>query len=364
MKIYLVGGAVRDQLLGRPIKERDWVVVGASPEELLALGYQPVGKDFPVFLHPETHEEYALARTERKTKKGYHGFEFHAAPDVSLEDDLLRRDLTINAMAQDEDGSIIDPYGGQEDLNKKLLRHVSPAFKEDPVRILRIARFAAKLNDFRVHPDTNKFMQEMVRNGEVDALVAERVWQELQRALDETEPKRFFEVLNDCDALETLFPEIDLNGPAIESFIRACESDTTGPIRLATLLHTTTFEQAKAFISRYRLPREYSELILLLIEWLPVYINCHTTEPSELLHLLRRVDALRRPERFQLFLQACDACAPDQHACAELLEQAVHAIANVDITPLQENNLQGKDFADALKKLHIEAIKKIINPNN
>ncbi|NOX91180.1 MAG: multifunctional CCA addition/repair protein, partial [Gammaproteobacteria bacterium] len=211
MEIYLVGGAVRDTLLGLEPKEHDWVVVGATPEQLESQGYKQVGKDFPVFLHPKTHEEYALARTERKTAPGYHGFAIHAAPDVTLEEDLLRRDLTVNAIAQTADGQLIDPFNGQQDLADKRLRHVSPAFSEDPIRILRVARFAARFAHlgFNIAPETGELMRDMVNAGEVDALVAERVWTETERALGEKNPARFFEVLRDCGALEKLFPEIE-----------------------------------------------------------------------------------------------------------------------------------------------------------
>ena len=209
MQTYLVGGAVRDELLGQPTADRDYVVVGATPEAMLAAGFRPVGKDFPVFLHPRTHEEYALARTERKTGRGYHGFSFHAAPEVTLEEDLARRDLTINAMAQDAEGRIVDPFGGQADIAQRVLRHVGSAFVEDPVRILRLARFAARFSDFSVAPETRQLMQTMVANGEVDHLVAERVWQELAKGLMEARPSRMFEVLRDCGALARLLPEID-----------------------------------------------------------------------------------------------------------------------------------------------------------
>jgi len=211
VKTYLVGGAVRDKLLGRTVRERDWVVVGATPEQMKALGYRQVGRDFPVFLHPETHEEYALARTERKTAPGYRGFEVHAAPEVTLEEDLQRRDLTINALAEDETGEIIDYHGGLDDLDKRLLRHVSPAFAEDPVRILRVARFAARYAHlgFRVADETIGLMRRMVEDGEADALVPERIWQELEKALGERSPAVFFEVLRDCGALKVIFPEID-----------------------------------------------------------------------------------------------------------------------------------------------------------
>ncbi|MDP3037184.1 MAG: multifunctional CCA tRNA nucleotidyl transferase/2'3'-cyclic phosphodiesterase/2'nucleotidase/phosphatase, partial [Rhodocyclaceae bacterium] len=209
MQIYCVGGAIRDELLGLPVKDRDWVVVGATPEGMLAQGFQPVGRDFPVFLHPKTHEEYALARTERKTAPGYAGFVFHTDPGVTLEDDLARRDLTINAIARAPDGTLIDPHGGRRDLAARVLRHVSPAFAEDPVRILRVARFAARFNDFSLAAETLALMQQMVANGEADALVAERVWQELANGLMEAQPSRMFETLRACGALQRLLPELD-----------------------------------------------------------------------------------------------------------------------------------------------------------
>ncbi|EKD92292.1 MAG: hypothetical protein ACD_29C00083G0003, partial [uncultured bacterium] len=217
MKVFLVGGAVRDELLGRSITERDWVVVGSSPEELIASNFQPVGKDFPVFLHPKTHEEYALARTERKTGRGYKGFHFYTSPNVTLEEDLERRDLTINAMAKSESGQFIDLFGGQADLKAKLLHHVSPAFSEDPVRVLRVARFAALLPNFQVHPETNRLMSHMVQQGEIDALVSERVWKELSRALENENPCRFFEVLDACGALVILFPALLKNAGGFEA---------------------------------------------------------------------------------------------------------------------------------------------------
>jgi tRNA nucleotidyltransferase (CCA-adding enzyme) len=241
VKIYEVGGAVRDELLGLPVKDRDYVVVGATPEEMIQLGYRPVGKDFPVFLHPETHEEHALARTERKTARGYHGFEFYSAPDVTLEQDLARRDLTINAIARDEDGSLVDPFDGAEDLSAGILRHVGPAFVEDPVRILRAARFAARFG-FDIAPETFELMRAMVENGEVDALVPERVWQELARGLMEKRPSRMFEVLQEVGALEKVTPEIGaLFGnreeaqAALDALDVAAENDTPLEVRFAAL---------------------------------------------------------------------------------------------------------------------------------
>lgn len=253
MKIYAVGGAVRDELLGLPVKDHDWVVVGTTPQAMQAQGFLPVGRDFPVFLHPATREEYALARTERKTAPGYAGFVFHAATEVTLEEDLRRRDLTINAMAKAEDGTLIDPYGGQADIEAKVLRHVSPAFAEDPVRILRVARFAARFSDFTLAPETLALMQMMVANGEVDALVPERVWQELARGLMEAAPSRMFTVLDDCGALQKLLPEIAaLKGvpqradyhPEIDTFVHvmmvidmAARLTAPLPSRFAALTH-------------------------------------------------------------------------------------------------------------------------------
>ena len=362
LKIYLVGGAVRDELLGRPVKERDWVIVGATPEALIALDYQPVGKDFPVFLHPETHEEYALARTERKTGKGYKGFTFHTSPDVTLEEDLKRRDLTVNAIAKTSEGELIDPFDGQSDLNKKILRHVSPAFKEDPVRILRVARFAAKLSDFTVCPETNELMKEMVSNGEVDALVAERVWQEFSRALEEAHPERFFEVLDDCHALHALFPEIKMSNKGLKCLQAATLINHSGPIRFAALLHELSKKTLTKLCERYRIPREYRELAQLISQRFKTYQNITTANAKEVLALIRSIDALRRPERFKNYLKVCHACtlkidAPyDQSAQAELLNAALQAIKDIKIKPLLEKNLKGRDFAEALYNLQIEII--------
>ncbi|MEK6731216.1 MAG: multifunctional CCA addition/repair protein [Pseudomonadota bacterium] len=344
LQVYLVGGAVRDQLLGQPHKERDWVVVGATPEELASQGYQPIGKDFPVFLHPKTHEEYALARTERKISKGYKGFKVYATPDVTLEEDLKRRDLTINAMAQTDDGQLIDPFDGQQDLKDKILRHVSDAFIEDPVRVLRVARFAAKLGDFKVAPETNKLMQEMVASGEIDALVPERVWQELHRALEEKYPHRFIEVLRDCGALKIILPEIDaLFGvpnpkkwhPEIDTglhtimALKAAVKLTDDPmIRFAVLVHDAGkaktpkelwpkhhghaeagVQPVKSLCARLRAPRDYTEFAVLVTKYHHQCLKLNEFSAKALLKLLENLDAFRRPERFKKFLIACDADA-------------------------------------------------------
>lgn len=344
MKTYLVGGAVRDALMGHVGSDRDWVVVGGAPEALIAKGFQPVGRDFPVFLHPATREEYALARTERKTARGYHGFEVHAAPDVTLEEDLARRDLTINAIAQDDDGQLIDPYNGQQDIQNKVLRHVTDAFREDPVRILRLARFAARFPDFKVAPKTQTLMQEMVNHGEVDALVSERVWQELSRGLMAQKPSRMLQVLRNCGALKRLLPEVDkLYGvpqraehhPEIDTGIhvemvldQSAHLNMPIEVRFACLCHdlgkgTTPPDVLPRHIGheqrsvqlllklceRWRVPAECKELAELVAR---EHGNIHQSGDfgaEAVLRLLVRCDALRRPERFLLALDACQCDA-------------------------------------------------------
>lgn len=344
MEIYLVGGAVRDKMMGEPVKDKDWVVTGATPDDLLALGYIPVGKDFPVFLHPETKEEYALARTERKTGAGYHGFQFHAEPSVSLRQDVMRRDLTINALAEGSDGKLIDYVGGREDLENKVLRHVSPAFAEDPVRILRVARFAARFakRGFSIADSTMMLMKEMVDSGEVDALVPERVWQETVRALGEDSPEVFFETLRTCGALRILFPEIDRlfgvpqpeqHHPEIDTGLhtmmvlqQACLLSDSKVVRFAALTHdlgkgTTPkavlphhydheirgYYLVKELADRYRIPNEFRQLGELMAKY---HTHCHRAfelRPKTLLKTLNALDAFRRPERFAQFLLACEA---------------------------------------------------------
>ena len=361
MQIYLVGGAVRDKLLGLPVTEKDWVVVGATPQQMLALGYQPVGKDFPVFLHPHTHEEYALARTERKVEKGYKGFIFHTTPDVSLQEDLQRRDLTINAMAESLDGTLIDPYGGQRDLKDKILRHVSPAFQEDPVRILRLARFTARFPDFTIHPDTTKLACQMVHQGEVNALVAERVWQELDRALHNPKPTRFFDTLTDCQALAVLFPEMAVIKTGFIALHRATTLSASGPVRLAALLHELTVPAIQHLAQRYRMPTEYVDLLLLVVQNNTAYLNIAQTDAPALLSLILTVDALRRPQRFQHLLTACSACYPEVPAVYHtLLLKALHTIKSVDTVPLQKKNLTGLAFAKALHELRLAAIQELL----
>jgi tRNA nucleotidyltransferase (CCA-adding enzyme) len=403
MKIYKVGGAVRDALLGRPVSDVDWVVVGASPEAMLQDGYQPVGKDFPVFLHPETHEEYALARTERKTAPGYHGFAFYAAPEVTLEEDLARRDLTINAMAQDEAGAITDPFNGQRDVRERVLRHVSPAFAEDPVRILRLARFAARFHDFTVAPETLALMREMVAAGEVDALVAERVWQELARGLMEAQPSRMFEVLRDCGALARLLPEVDrlfgvpqppAHHPEVDTGVhllmvldQCAKQEAPLCVRYACLCHdlgkgTTpadvlprhidhearSVELARQVSERWRVPTECSQLAELVAR---EHTNVHQSgdfTPEARLRLLERCDAWRRPDRFAQMLLACECDARGRlglenrdypqraQRMADLVATQAVDLAAVSAAAI-ERGLRGPAIGAEVKRARLAALK-------
>ena len=312
MQLFVVGGAVRDRLLGEPVHDRDWVAVGATPEELQAQGYRPVGRDFPVFLHPQTGEEVALARTERKSGRGYHGFTFHAAPEVTLEQDLARRDLTINAMAEAADGTLIDPFGGQRDLRAGVLRHVSPAFAEDPVRLLRLARFAARWPAFTVAPETARLLEQLVEAGEVDALVAERVWQEIARGLMATRPSRMFEVLRRCGALPRLLPEPALDAAALGRVDRAAVAGADLPVRFA-LLGWPDEASVRQAAERLRAPADVREVAELFAREGAALIaldgRAGGIETASLLALFERCDALRRPQRFAALLQACDLAA-------------------------------------------------------
>ncbi len=399
----MVGGAVRDKLLGLTPKERDWVVVGATVEDMTAHGYRLVGKDFPVFLHPETHEEYALARTERKTAPGYHGFSVHAAPDVTLEQDLLRRDLTVNAIAEASGGGLIDPFGGQRDLRDRILRHVSPAFVEDPVRILRVARFAARFAQlgFRVADETMQLMREMVEAGEVDALVAERVWAETERALHADSPTCYFEVLRECGALARLFPEIDRlfgvpqpaeHHPEIDTGVhtmlvlaQAARLSPDPEVRFAALVHdlgkgTTPKEEwprhiaheargvplVKALCKRLRIPNHFRDLALLVTEFHLHYHRAAELRPETLLKLLRRTDALRRPERFEQFILACEADSRGRWGFEDahfeqpgILRRVRDAAAAVDSRELCEQGLEGKALGEALQARQLEAIRAV-----
>lgn len=360
MEIFLVGGAVRDELLGLPIHERDWVIVGGSPEALIAQGFVPVGKDFPVFLHPKTHEEYALARTERKTGKGYKGFHFYASDDVTLEEDLKRRDLTINAIAKSSDGHYIDPYHGIEDIKNKTLRHVSDAFAEDPVRILRIARFASRFPAFIVHPDTNQLMKNMVNAGEVDALVSERVWKEMSRALAATKPTQFFHVLANCCALAKLFPTFVDNKKGLTALSNAADTNAKTPVRFAALCHTLSETQGKALCRQYRVPNEYAELTLLIIKYLSIYQSLDLADHEAVLAFLKRTDGLRRKARFIDFLNTCEIIDSTTARQKPVLLQALDTIKQVDITPLLSQNLKGMDFANALTQLQLQALAQLI----
>ncbi|CAN5328181.1 multifunctional CCA addition/repair protein [soil metagenome] len=400
MKIYLVGGAVRDQLLNLPVNERDWVVVGAKPSDMLDQGYRQVGRDFPVFLHPQTQEEYALARTERKFGSGYIGFSCYAAPDVSLEEDLQRRDLTINAIAQAEDDSLIDPYGGQADLSAKILRHVSPAFVEDPVRILRVARFMARFGPlgFQVAPETVTLMQTMVENGEVNALVAERVWQETWRALLEPQPKQFFNTLRSCGALAVLFPELDklygvpanaVTHPEVDTGVhvmlvlqQAALLTHDGAARFAALVHdvgkgltpqnlwpkhtgheTAGVALVKKLCDRYRIPRSYRDLAILTTRY---HGQCHrVTEltAEELLEILEAFDVFRRPKNFELFLLACEADSRGRigyenapYPQKDYFQTVYKTAAQVMLQPLLDSGLQGQAIAIELRQQRLKAI--------
>jgi tRNA nucleotidyltransferase (CCA-adding enzyme) len=403
MKIYLVGGAVRDKLLGLPVQDRDYVVVGATPEEMVAQGFKPVGADFPVFLHPQTKEEYALARTERKSGRGYKGFTVYAAPDVTLEDDLTRRDLTINAMAEDEAGTLVDPFGGAADLRAGILRHVSPAFAEDPVRVLRVARFAARYADrgFRVADETFTLMRQLVDSGEVDHLVAERVWQELEGALGEKTPARFFETLRACGALARLFPEIErLYGvpqpeqhhPEIDTGVHtmmvldaaaALTPDTR--VRFAALMHDLGkgatppsewpqhigheqrgAEMIRELARRFRVPNDYRDLAVLVAR---LHGNGHRAEelrPGTLLETLEALDAFRRPERVTQFTLACEADFRGRTGYAErpypqagIWTRAFAAARSVDTAALAASG-SGPEIGERIRQSRIAAIKMVM----
>lgn len=402
MNVYLVGGAVRDKLLGLPQRERDWVVVGGTPDVLLAQGYKPVGKDFPVFLHPQTQEEYALARTERKTGKGYYGFECYASPDVTLEQDLSRRDLTINAMATTESGEIIDPFNGQQDLKNKILRHVSPAFSEDPVRILRVARFAARFAPlgFIVAPETLDLMRSMVNSGEVDELVVERVWQEMHRALGEIDPTQFFLVLRACGVLQRLWPALDKlwgipqppehhpeidTGVHVMMVLNIAAKIIPDPLtRFAALCHDLGKGESppefwpshrgheergvsliQAFCKRYRTPKEYGDLAKLVSRF---HLHCHRVfelKSTTLLKTLECLDAFRQPERFEKFLIACEADARGRkgreeipYPQAERMRQALQVAKAVLVQPLINAGLQGEALGAKLHQERARAIEK------
>lgn len=400
MDIYLVGGAVRDELLGLPVGERDWVVVGATQEEMERAGYRPVGRDFPVFLHPQSNEEYALARTERKTAPGYRGFAVNASPEVTLEEDLQRRDLTVNAIARAAGGALVDPWGGRRDLEARVLRHVSPAFTEDPVRILRTARLAARFHElgFTVAPETMALMHDMVAAGEVDALVPERVWQETRRALETARPDVFLEVLRDCGALAVVFPEIDaLFGvpqpprwhPEVDTGVHlllcmhaAARLGLDAETRFAVLLHDlgkgTTPPQfwpahhghedrsvtlARRLCERLRVPTAFRELAEIVARYHGLCHRAAELRPATVLKLLEGTDAFRRPERFAKFLLACEADLKGRtglenapYPQAALLQRALEAAAAVDSKPLVADGLGGEPLRNALRDARTAAI--------
>ena len=403
-KTYMVGGAVRDALLGLPVKDRDYVVVGATPAQLREQGFVPVGKDFPVFLHPTTHEEYALARTERKTAPGYAGFAFHAAPDVTLEQDLQRRDLTINAIAIDDDGDVIDPCSGRADLENKIFRHVSPAFAEDPVRILRLARFAARFADFSLAAETLALMKKMVASGEVDALVPERVWQELACGLMEAQPSRMFEVLHQCKALARILPELDAlvgvpqpsqHHPGVDTFLHvmmvldtAAKKNYSLPVRFAALMHdlgkgTTPADElpqhithevrsvklVEAVCARLKTPTEVRDLAIMTAREHGNISRAMELRADTILKLLERCDAFRRAERFMDLLKAteCDhfartgfESAPYPQAprliAALAAAQGVPAGAIAAAVTAHYTDRQAERIAEAIRKARLEAV--------
>jgi tRNA nucleotidyltransferase (CCA-adding enzyme) len=406
MRAFRVGGAVRDALLGMPVNDTDWVVVGATPDEMVHAGYLPVGKDFPVFLHPDTREEHALARTERKTGRGYHGFAFHAAPDVTLEQDLARRDLTINAIAQAEDGSLIDPFGGQQDLRRKMLRHVTDSFREDPVRILRVARFSARFNDFQLAPETLELMRAMVAAGEADHLVPERVWQELARGLMEQQPSRMFEILRACGALERILPEVErLWGvpqradyhPEVDTGVHnmmvldmSARLQAPLPVRFACLTHDlgkgTTPEHVlprhighemrsadllKDVCDRLRVPNECRELADVVAR---EHGNIHRSGDfgaAAVVRLLERCDAFRKPQRFGEILLACECDARGRGGLEEKpyaprprLQAALDAARSVDTATIaakaREQGLSGEAIGERIQHARTQVVEDLL----
>ena len=369
MRTYRVGGAVRDALLGLPVHDEDWVVVGATPDQMIEAGFLPVGKDFPVFLHPETREEHALARTERKTGRGYHGFAFHAAPDVTLEQDLGRRDLTINAIAlpseladatHTDPAALVDPYHGRQDLDDKVLRHVTDAFREDPVRILRVARFAARFHDFRVAPETTALMRDMVAAGEVDALVPERVWQELSRGLMEAMPSRMFTVLQDCGALARLLPELTADTGRMQVIDRAAQHGMPLPVRFACLARGLG-PALVALCERWRVPTDERDLALLVDREGAVIDAAVGLDADSVVALFERCDAFRKPARFAHALQAC-ACARADAAqdARERLQSALAAAQAVGTEAIaqaaQKAGQRGPEVGKAIRAARVAAV--------
>ena len=366
MKIFTVGGAVRDELLGVPVQDRDYVVVGATPEEMVKLGYKPVGRDFPVFLHPDTKEEYALARTERKTARGYHGFEFRAAPDVTLEQDLERRDLTINALAKDGEGRILDPFNGARDLEAGILRHVSPAFAEDPVRVLRVARFAARFA-FAIAPETLELMHKMAENGEVDALVAERVWQELSRGLMERYPSRMFEVLHECGALSHILPEMELlyqepadAAEAMRLLDLAAGQERKLEVRIAVLARACDPFAIESLAERIKLPSACRELALLAAQHTNLIVDAQELDAAEVLELLDSTDAWRRPERFADLVDAALVDEPHAGVVRARLVAAQRAAAAVNAGEIARQAKTPAEIRSRIDEARLTAIRAAI----
>lgn len=360
MQIYLVGGAVRDQLLGLEVKDRDWVVVGATPEAMVEAGYRPVGKDFPVFLHPETHEEYALARTERKSGKGYKGFTFHTSPDVTLEQDLIRRDLRINAMAMSEAGEIIDPYGGQADLDARKLSHVSDAFSEDPLRVLRVARFAARFAPlgFSVASETLELMQQLSSDDELQHLSAERVWQEFERALNTATPATFLEVLHACGALTKLMPELAENEAESWQQLNA-ETLNLSTERFAVLAHQITEQKSEAAVEamaqRLRIPKRYTEVARDLHQWGEQLVRFAKLKPQAKLQLIEGLK-LQRSEQRLAPLQAPAELIHNTHVDRPAITQAIAAVTNISPKILLAEGFSGPALGEELRRRQIHAL--------
>ncbi len=358
MKQYKVGGAVRDRLLGRDVKEVDWVVVGATPKDMLRQGFTQVGKAFPVFLHPKTKEEYALARTEQKIGPGYTGFTCYAAPNVTLEDDLKRRDLTINAMAETHEGKIIDPYNGQTDLANRVLRHVSPAFAEDPVRILRLARFAARYADygFTVAQETQELMETMVQTGEVSHLVPERVWQEFYKALGEVKPSAFLQVLKDCGALSVVFSEVELDHQALMRVDAAATGSELPRVRFAALLQGEDERAVKNFCKRLRVPRDCKDLASLVCGYHEIYYQGSQLEASAIVTFFERLDAFRREERFEEFLLACESGTGKRESV--FFRDALNIAKNISLDNILQSGITGPQVAQMIRQQRVEKVKQ------
>ena len=404
MNIYQVGGAVRDRLLGLTLKDRDYVVTGATPEQMAALGYLPIGKDFPVFLHPKTKQEYALARTERKTARGYAGFSFNTDPAITIEQDLSRRDLTINAIAEDQDGNLIDPFNGQQDIKDRILRHVSDAFVEDPVRVLRVARFAARFSHlgFTLAAETQSLITEIGKSGELDTLVPERVWTEMHKALAESDPQVFFTTLRDCQVLNLLFPEIDnLFGvpqtakyhPEVDTGIhlmlclkKAAELDFDNEVRFAVLTHDLGkantpqdilpshhgherrgIKLTQAFCKKWRVPKNSTDLAVMTCEYHTHIHRMYELKPPTILKLFSQTDIYRRPERFIKMTQACVADARgrtgfenDPYPQANYASRLAKQINDLDLSSVIKSGVQGSELGQAIHQYRLEHLKTLI----